>query len=723
MPTPRVRAAAARLVAAAVLVCPMIVMPVGPRPSLAAAREPIAAGSAPADLFVLSGSPYRGNAAMRGRPLRPEELFLVIDLDRPGLEAVRAAVTRGDMAGAARALLAFYRDRREPGWMTAHSFDRLPARRLAVRAAELPRLAASADDRRLATDAERHVFHILGGISTYPPHDYGPDIDWDANPVRDIEWPCGMHRLQYWDGAAVRCLSDTGDDRYAHLWVDLVGDWIRKNPITADRLPFAKSWDAIQVGIRGQRLATYLPRFLGSPACTPEFLLTLLTSLHDHARRIEQMPYPFADNFVFIETLGLAAIANLLPEFRDAPRWRAVALERFAAAQRRQVLPDGTQAELCPSYHVLVTCYALEFAELAGADTLTPEFRATAHRMVDACLAMVAPDRSLVTVGDTALGIDARPLLESAGRVLGRKDCLAFASDGRDARYPDRRNVACREGGFYALRSDWDPRAIWLGLHCGPAVREQFHSQFDRGTFELMAFGRRLMVDPGVFSYANGTAGREEFRRTATHQCLTLDGANAIQAGRCLQWLEDDGAGNAVLTVENTSYPGLAHRRTVFFVQRRWFVLMDEALGAATGDIDLHFQLAPGPAVIDPAAKIARSDFADGGNVLVWAARDAAFTLEAEERWFSPRWQAREPLPAFRFRHDRRTGPARFLTVLAPYEGREPPAVAARVVAGQPGGDDVAVELRYDAAVHRCGRSLPDTTPPPTALPDARPTN
>lgn len=68
------------------------------------------------------------------------------------------------------------------------------------------------------------------------------------------------------------------------------------------------------------------------------------------------------------------------------------------------------------------------------------------------------------------------------------------------------------------------------------------------------------------------------------------------------------------------------------------------------GDLDLHFQLTPGPAVIDPATKTARTDLRDGSNVRVWAAPDAAVTLEAEEAWFTPKWFAKEPLPAFRYR-------------------------------------------------------------------------
>lgn len=636
-------------------------------------------------LFTLTGSPYRGDAKMEGRPLLPAELFSVLDLNLRNNEPA--------------ALLAYYRERQQPGWMTGQSFDSLPVQRIVGRAGDLPKLPASDEDRRIADDAVRHVFHILQPTSNYPPHDYGPDIDWDVNPVGDIEWPCGMHRLQYWDGAVTRCYSATGDERYARLWLELVTDWIRKNPLTLERLPYPQSWDAIQVGIRAQRLAGNLPRYLNSPTFTPEFLVELLTSLYNHARRIEQMPYPLRNNFVMIETLGLASIAALFPEFRDAPKWKTLVMDRLTTALRAQVLADGTHGELVPAYHLLITRYYLELIELFGLDAVTPELRAATERMAEFCLAIRAPDGKTFFVGDTNVRLDLQPTVAAAGRVLNRPDLLPAATA--------RRNFAFPHGGFYSFRSGWDAQAVWLGLHCGPEPIEPFHSQFDRGTFELMAFGRLLMTDPGVFNYKHRDPDRETFRRTAAHQCLTLNGANAARAGKHLQWIADDGAGNAVLTVENASYPGLTHRRTVFFVQRQWFVLVDEALGDATGDLDLHFQLTPGPAVIDPATKTARTAFPEGGNVLVWTTPDSPVTLEPEEAWFSPKWFEKELLPAFRYRHQARPARVRFVTVLAPYEGTQPPAIAATLDPSPIGSDLIRLTVVIGKTQSRLERTLP----------------
>ncbi|MBI3987277.1 MAG: heparinase II/III-family protein, partial [Lentisphaerae bacterium] len=218
----------------------------------------------------------------------------------------------------------------------------------------------------------------------------------------------------------------------------------------------------------------------------------------------------------------------------------------------------------------------------------------------------------------------------------------------------------------------------------------------DNGTFELAAFGRYLMRDPGVYSYNwNHPEERAPFRATAAHQTLTLDGADSARAGRCLDWCAEDGHGHAWLTVENRAYPGLIHRRTVFFVARRWFVLVDEACGDAAGVFDLHFQLTPGPARVDVSQKSARTDFPTGGNVLVWADSQAPVDLREEEGWFSAALRQKERLPSFRYRH-RQSAPARFLTLLVPFRGCRPPDASATVTAGRIGGARLEIRTRVD---------------------------
>ena len=67
---------------------------------------------------------------------------------------------------------------------------------------------------------------------------------------------------------------------------------------------------------------------------------------------------------------------------------------------------------------------------------------------------------------------------------------------------------------------------------------------------------------------------------------MTLEGGDISDDAHNLMWVSE-GADSDVLVVENRSYPGLTHRRSVWFVNRRFFVLLDEAIGGAPGQLDL----------------------------------------------------------------------------------------------------------------------------------------
>jgi heparan-sulfate lyase len=140
------------------------------------------------------------------------------------------------------------------------------------------------------------------------------------------------------------------------------------------------------------------------------------------------------------------------------------------------------------------------------------------------------------------------------------------------------------------MRSGWDEDAVCLVLKCGPDGGG--HSQPDNGTFDLYAGGRNLMPDAGSYIYSGNPEGRAWFRQTKVHQTLTLDGKNSKYDPRQLLWQPGDSLD--ILVVENESYENLTHRRAVFFVDKRYFVIVDEAFGSATGDVAIHFQLAPG---------------------------------------------------------------------------------------------------------------------------------
>jgi heparan-sulfate lyase len=190
------------------------------------------------------------------------------------------------------------------------------------------------------------------------------------------------------------------------------------------------------------------------------------------------------------------------------------------------------------------------------------------------------------------------------------------------------------------------------------------------------------------------------------HQTLTLNGENSQYAPKLLVW--NPGTKNDVMVVENKSYQNLTHRRAVFFVEKRYFILVDEAYGIAEGNIDLHFQFAPCSAVFNHDKLNAASDFKEGWNVLVQTQSQQGLKMAEEEGQVSFQYTKKEPRPAFCYRLKKTVEQpgVRFVTLVAPYE-KEKPDVKIKIVR-QPGiaSNNLKIEIEEKGQIKTIGYTL-----------------
>lgn len=611
-------------------------------------------------------------------PCPPERVLELLDLRRPGMKPVREAA---DHNLAMARLLDYYRTRKTVRYDT----------RVAP---------AGAAETASARATLAHVFDVGLG---YPPQRYGSDINWMADPVRDIEWVAGVQRF-YWQTPLLRAWVATHDTAYARGWMDLTTDWIRKHPV--DPKHFA--WLDIQVGIRAARMADAFELLRTSPAMDSKFLGTLLASVFDHGRKMSLYPRTTPHNKAVIEAVGLLRLAVMFPEFKDSPLWIAKAWEVLSDNLPRQVTPEGVQREWTPNYHQLVASLMLETLLLADANhyPAPPPLRGLTAKMFDVWFAMTAPDGWPPMFGDARRPPEGKPdpsdLLRAAA-FFGRPEYKAVTGDKTVA--PRWLSRAFPESGMYFFRSGWDRHATYLALHSSPPAISA-HDQPDNGTFELYAGGRWLMEDSGSFAYPDTpfASERDWFRRTASHATLTLDGANTRNAHRHLLW--QTGAGGDTLVFENQSYAQLAHRRTVFFIARRWFAFVDEALGGAPGKLEVRFPFPPGTIQVDRHEKWARTGFGAGTNLLVWAPPGNDTGIEVEEGQISYTLNQKQARQVAVYRH-RRPAPAMFLTLLAPYDGSQPPRVSLRVKGTfRPGQPRIELDVTVGDEHWLAGRDL-----------------
>jgi heparan-sulfate lyase len=140
-------------------------------------------------------------------------------------------------------------------------------------------------------------------------------------------------------------------------------------------------------------------------------------------------------------------------------------------------------------------------------------------------------------------------------------------------------------------------------------------------------------------------------------------------------------------------------------VDRHYFVFVDEAIGNAKGSLDLHFQFAPGPSLASDKHEV-HTNLPGHANVEVWEPSDAPVDVIRERGQISSKFNVKEERPAIAY-HARSGAPFVYLTVVAPYEGVQPPKVNARIVNSfAANGQALQVELSIDGRRWSLSRDL-----------------
>jgi len=638
-------------------------------------------------------SSIQTNLAAELRSLDPQDILSKLDLSKPGLEQANQAKLSGDRAAALAELLKFYRDK-------------------------YPLAAPSAKADPASYTMANHVVDHIFQWGPYEAADYGQEIDWEWDPRGDIEWVAAVYRF-YWARPLADAYRTTRDEKYVTAFVELTTDWIAKHPLEKRdrRHPVYTSWRGfpwldIQTGIRADVICKAFPVLVHGEEFTPEFLGMLLASLYDHQVKTEKLPMGVIHNKAIFEQRGFINVAYTFAEFADSRRWMELALERTRENFLAQTTSDGVQREWSFGYNMGVLRDAVDIMRRMEASgvSIPEDYRDRVRKMYDYVFAIATPELAGPMFGDasrSATASEDRTRLSLYSTLVEATELLDDPKYAARAKLavedlPEQTSWSFPEAGMYVLRDRWGPQQVYFALHCSPKGISS-HDQADNGTFELCAYGQWLMPDTGFYTYGHDPEGRRWHRQTSVHQTLTLDGRHSSIAGKHLLWKST--AQSDVVCVENASYEGLNHRRTVWFVDRTFFVLLDEAIGDAAGTLDVHFQFAPGDVDMDTAKHRAVTCF-PRANVLVWSDPAAPITMEEEEGWYAWKYGHRKPRKALRFRHAR-SAPAAFLTVLYPFRGTRLPEVTARLSdTFQVGADHVECQVQVDERTWKMGRDL-----------------
>ena len=203
-----------------------------------------------------------------------------------------------------------------------------------------------------AADAlTRRHFALLGYRTLW----FGDPIDWHLDPVRGkraplvpwsvldtadpetvgdtrLVWELNRHQ---WIVRLAQAYTISGDERYAESCTRAIDAWLDANPPGVG-VNWARS---VEVSFRMMSWCWTLMLLRQSQAVTGAFLQRLLAAIWLHATHVRRyLSYYCSRNTDLTgEALGLFYASTLFPEFRDAERWREVALRTLVQGRLLQV--------------------------------------------------------------------------------------------------------------------------------------------------------------------------------------------------------------------------------------------------------------------------------------------------------------------------------------------------------------------------------------------------
>ncbi|HYP54291.1 MAG TPA: alginate lyase family protein, partial [Pyrinomonadaceae bacterium] len=482
----------------------------------------------------------------------------------------------------AESVLAHFRERTRPRFFA--SFDDT-----AATAAVWRRLFGRASEDALVGRAERLVegsFDLLGlrGLRFDAAGD-ARGVDWHLEPLTGKRAPL-VHwsHVEYLNPEAVgdkkiiwelnrhqhfmtlgRAHFLTGDERYARAFAAHLASWIQANPPK-----LGINWaSSLEVAFRAVAWVWALHFFRDSAALTPRLFAHALRLLVVHARHLETYlsTYFSPNTHLTGEALGLFYLGALLPELREAARWRERGLQILLAELERQVRPDGVYFEQASYYHRYTTDFYTHLLILARRNDVAVggrlEGKLTA--LLDHLMHVTRPDGRATLYGDDDGGRlaplderepdDFRAALSNGAALFQRPDYKYVASEAAEETLwllgprglaefdrchvapPAETSRAFPDGGFYVMRDGWREDSDYMLLDCGPhGALSSGHSHADALSFELSARGRALLVDPGTFTYTGSADDRNYFRSTGAHNAVVVEGESSSAPGACFGW-------------------------------------------------------------------------------------------------------------------------------------------------------------------------------------------
>lgn len=432
-------------------------------------------------------------------------------------------------------------------------------------------------------------------------------IDWRADPLGLQEWTHFLNRHHFLRGVAQR-LEETGEERYARFLARTLRSWMVSNPVPVGSNGGAgPSWETLTAAWRLREWLWLLESLRLTRLFDGNIRQLVLRSVWEHARSLmDHKGHP--TNWIIVESAALALAGMAFPQFVEACGWRAEGVRRLDFEFQRQFFTDGAHYEISPLYHAisLGACLDVFIAAATRGISLPGSFGASLERCSEYLAALCRPNFTWPSINDSGSSAGTyTELMTRAGEIFKRPDLMWIGSKGRRGTPPAETFRLFPDAGIVTMRSGYDPQARFLTFRAGPPGAAHIHG--DALSLDVTALGSPILVDPGITTYGPGPL-TDHYRSATAHNTILIDGKGPAlsrmsfeervePAGTRLtgsrKGLIEAATGTCAGFVDQSGSRCIAYR-TVLFVAREYWVVLDHVTGKGTHEIAVCWQFFPG---------------------------------------------------------------------------------------------------------------------------------
>jgi len=517
----------------------------------------------------------------------------------------------------------------------------------------------------------------FAGLSRTDP----PPIDWAW--MKTTDWY--EHKNFLNRGSPLGVLADASYHTGSSIWADrfreMFYDWINENP-KPDIMsgPDYPTWRTLDTAARLSWLVSRFAEVTASQNVDDQLWANYLYSIWEHADYLKNDDFS-GGNWLATITSAVTHTAGQFPAFHDRRVWLEYGKTGFERNVMRDIYPDGKEMEDAPGYICMAYNAMLATLELLDQENIQtdPNVRLRLNRVQDFLAAVTQPNGFMPSIGDWG-GCEPYAL-PAAVKHFDRDDIRYVLSKGQTGVPPSECSINFPHGGWTIMRSPYTEKPYENARHLVFKSSSGSHGHRDVLSLTAYAFGRELLIDPGIRSYEHADVQR--YLQTSYHNTVCIDNSDQPRTpGKTDKWFSNDALD--YVSGVFTGYPNVSHRRSILFIKPDYWFVRDHITGSGkhTYHQNWHFAADAGPTA-DNRTKQIRTNYDKGGNILIIPVNSTASDCEsfdfliAKERMTG----GTTNIPAKGFRYAASGKPPKtFDTLLYPYQDFPPPSISAELL-------------------------------------------